>query len=665
MKKPKQTEMSLPGESAIRTRQPGPAEPLFWFTDFRILSRFSPDPKDLVRKIEFHEGLNIVWSHEPAETSSDAKSRTAGHAGGKTSLCRLLSGLLGEKVFMDAALLSSIQEAYPDGWFAGIVRVNGSPWCVARSFDGDESLAEQMESLDEFLRTDRHDQWTRYQAALLDAAGQISSIAELPGGALIQPWSFFPWFIRDQESQFASVGDWVDASSGGTGSPALSETNKSLVVRSVFDEGIVDEVRLLDEQKKIAEQLSASGQNRHFLQQRIEAAEKHLFELYGNENFQGDQGDLWIREQIESCEKQIKELVQPPADDSPFAQAQVEFDMAQAIHNRRAEDCAAGQRQQKRFYDLHREYLRALPNPLPEPVCDDDLERIVRSLPERKFCCVSMKLARAEHCKLALGFEDGARGGAVQAKEPDIASEYGQISMVAQEAETEYEEAKAKLAAAKRKLEEEKSKREATLVEQSAELGAKRDNLIQLRSCRTSADDAETVHKDLTDKKKEVADKIKAVRIQSEGKMAALREYFRETVQFVYGDEAKGIVGLNDGIIQLDAKINETNRRGAALKAANVVCFDLALLALSTAGLCRHPRFLVHDGPRVADVSNVIYARYFEFAALLADRPGKPNFQYIVTTTTNPPERFRGKEFVVCELDASTADGRLFKKDLT
>ena len=96
------------------------------------------------------------------------------------------------------------------------------------------------------------------------------------------------------------------------------------------------------------------------------------------------------------------------------------------------------------------------------------------------------------------------------------------------------------------------------------------------------------------------------------------------------------------------------------------VAFDLTVLVMGIQGISKHPRFLVHDGPRVADLSKAIYNRYFEFAEDLERRAkGHPNFQYIITTTEPPPERFRKDPYLRLELDASTQEGRLLKCNLS
>ena len=43
---------------------------------------------------------------------------------------------------------------------------------------------------------------------------------------------------------------------------------------------------------------------------------------------------------------------------------------------------------------------------------------------------------------------------------------------------------------------------------------------------------------------------------------------------------------------------------------------------------------------------------------------GRPNFQYIITTTEPPPEHLKTSGHIILPLDASTKEGQLFMEDL-
>ena len=85
----------------------------------------------------------------------------------------------------------------------------------------------------------------------------------------------------------------------------------------------------------------------------------------------------------------------------------------------------------------------------------------------------------------------------------------------------------------------------------------------------------------------------------------------------------------------------------------------------SASGKSHHPRLLIHDSPRVADMSPVPYSAIFDLvAAAEGDGQGAVNFQYIITTTESPPEDLHDKHLVLT-LDASREDGLLFRRDFT
>lgn len=105
----------------------------------------------------------------------------------------------------------------------------------------------------------------------------------------------------------------------------------------------------------------------------------------------------------------------------------------------------------------------------------------------------------------------------------------------------------------------------------------------------------------------------------------------------------------------------------AAIETIKILAFDLSVLLSSIEGRGHHPRFLIHDGPREADMSAAIYRRFFVLAREFERAAGglEPNFQYIITTTEPPPDEICQTPWLLDPvLDASTNNGRLLKVDL-
>jgi hypothetical protein len=106
------------------------------------------------------------------------------------------------------------------------------------------------------------------------------------------------------------------------------------------------------------------------------------------------------------------------------------------------------------------------------------------------------------------------------------------------------------------------------------------------------------------------------------------------------------------------------DRSTSAIDSLKVVAFDLACLVMSIEGNTYLPCFLVHDSPREADLSRSIYERLFEFAARLQDHGKAPLFQYILTTTTAPPDAFQSAPWVRLKIRGAPASERLLQTDL-
>ena len=76
------------------------------------------------------------------------------------------------------------------------------------------------------------------------------------------------------------------------------------------------------------------------------------------------------------------------------------------------------------------------------------------------------------------------------------------------------------------------------------------------------------------------------------------------------------------------------------------------------------PGFLMHDSPREADMDYAVYHSYIRtWGGLQSEFPDPAScpFQYIITTTSEPPEEFRTEQYLKLELDASTPEGLLLK----
>ena len=138
---------------------------------------------------------------------------------------------------------------------------------------------------------------------------------------------------------------------------------------------------------------------------------------------------------------------------------------------------------------------------------------------------------------------------------------------------------------------------------------------------------------------------------------------FDTTLKALLGADAGGAIEIDARGIHPRPSAAVAASGEALSTSATVLGFDLACLTSSVCGLGHHPRLLMHDSPREADMEVQMYYPLFTVVADLerafGDEP--PSFQYIVTTTTPPPPHLTGSPYVRLELDARTDDGLLLR----
>ena len=143
---------------------------------------------------------------------------------------------------------------------------------------------------------------------------------------------------------------------------------------------------------------------------------------------------------------------------------------------------------------------------------------------------------------------------------------------------------------------------------------------------------------------------------------AKLERWFDFLIRRIVSPDAQGTVTLDGN--GLHPKIHwRGTRRSVALNSLQVVLFDLAAMLCSVEGDSRAPAFLVHDSPREGDLDPWTYARLFEGIFELGPDESSAPFQYIVTTTTDPPDG-RVRSRIRLQLSASEEQHRLFRVDL-
>ena len=97
------------------------------------------------------------------------------------------------------------------------------------------------------------------------------------------------------------------------------------------------------------------------------------------------------------------------------------------------------------------------------------------------------------------------------------------------------------------------------------------------------------------------------------------------------------------------------------MESLKAIAFDVAALLMTLEGRTHLPALLIHDSPREADLGISHYHRLFRLMAELEQLSDEPPFQYIITTTTNPPEDMESSDFVIAKLRGAEISERLLR----
>ena len=142
-----------------------------------------------------------------------------------------------------------------------------------------------------------------------------------------------------------------------------------------------------------------------------------------------------------------------------------------------------------------------------------------------------------------------------------------------------------------------------------------------------------------------------------------LSTLFDGVIQTMVGPAATGRVTLDGQGLKLRVDLGG-ERSTAAIESLKVIAFDIAVMCMSMEGATHLPAFLVHDSPREADLGLSVYHRLFTMVAGL-EQTHASTFQYIVTTTTQPPAELQTRPWLCETLRGMPAQERLLRRDLT
>lgn len=644
--------------------RPVRAQPRLWVETLWLVE--SREPLVFTRTIDLHPGLNIIWAKEssPSEASGLA---SAGHGVGKTSLCLLLRYVLGDEAPAIATLRAKAAGSFPKGGVAAKVHLDGATWLVFRPYGGySHSMAAQCEVLELLVRGAVANDFSGYCNALEQFSIGRLVARSLPGTNQQLEWRhLLAWCIREQSTRFDGFYHWREGEGLGF---KRSRRDPPLLVGSVLGLVGVELDRLLRD-------IEAK-------QKQVDQCKERIPELERAPAFA-----------LAHADRQLRLKVRAEEDDPVFATAvgeSVESRVQVALQKAELDECQwereaeqvdeALAKDQAYLYELTKvRDLTKVENEMAKSLVDakqEDFERLSKvrdRLAGLGGRCDpgNVEFSECEHVqknKTTINmtwFQDGKQAKA----DASLFAARHQASTVVLD-----------------KAERAVSDQEKLIVKKRSELHRLRVRIATSETSRTflkqSWDDLQLKHvqrgrgsdtEELAEARKQLQDfesardSLRAAEV-SQRSQQSLRVDALKALTAIVSSRLLGAERQARFIPGHEVRPFEVARGGEAYQVLEVLLGDMVcLLDSAVSEASNHPGFLVHDCPREADMSERLYREFFltvaEAAAQLSE-DGMVPFQFIVTTTSAPPDELGGAPHVVLELAPGADEALLFKRQL-
>lgn len=649
----------------LQAYQPVRTQPRLWVETMWLVE--SREPVEFTRRIDLRTGLNIVWAKESAANDTSGLA-SAGHGVGKTSLCLLLRYVLGDDAPAIATLRSKAAGSFPKGGVAAKVHVHGAVWHVFRPYGAySHSLAAQCDALEDLIQGTEQSDFGEYCDALEEVSIGRLAARSLPGTNQALEWRhLLAWCIREQRTRFDGFYHWREGEGLGF---KRSRRDPPLMVASVL--GLVDL-----ELDQLLRDIEAK-------QKQVEKWKERIPELERAPAFA-----------LAYAERQLRLRVGAEEDEPVFAttvgeslesRVQAALQAAESNEHRwereeeQAEEALA--REQVRLHELTRlRDLAKLDVDIAKSLVDAKqgdylrLTKVRERLAGLEGRCDAgdIEFSACEHVQKNKStvnitwFRDGRQA------ETDAAL----FAQRYQSRKVEFERAERAVSAQQRVISEKKADlrrlrvRVATSESARTLLKQSWDALLVQYTQRAQGSDTEVLVVAQTElqKSEEALASVRATEVIQRSRRSSRVDALMALTAAVSA-RLLGATGKARFVPGHEVRPFEVARGGEAYQVLEVLLGDIVcLLDSAVSDASNHPGFLVHDCPREADMSERLYREFFLAAAEAAEqlgRAGAAPFQFIVTTTSAPPEELSKAPHVVLELAPGDEEALLFKRQLT
>lgn len=638
--------------------------PRLWVERVWLLE--SREPLNILRTVELRPGVNVVWAREP-DSEAGSGLASAGHGVGKTSFCLLLRYLLGDDATAINALREKAAANFPKGGVAAKVHIDGVVWVVYRPY-GTYShpiakLGGQLENL--FEGTFEGD-FPLYLGSLQGAFIGKLAAQTLPGTNQPLEWRhLLAWCIREQRTRFDGFFHWREGDGLGF---RRSRQDPPLFVNSVLGLMDSDADRLMRSVETTQAELARlEAQIPEFERQPIYAL-NHLEQRLRSQLGADEDEPVFESMVDESLESRVKDAL--ARGEKAEAQWDRENEAAEEAMSPHLVRLAELQAEFNRF-DIERGIAKSL--------VDANKDEYIRLTNERTelerlvgLCKHGLvEFSNCDYIKLRRLTTSLPWEMDVLAAKADAPKRQGQLiaatrvlDAARQALQTQQKLASEQRAAVRRV--QMKSATSATYREQlKSQWG---EFLLRHHQRKTGLESAELTRakarvQELTGK----LESQRATLVKSRQQQSTRADSLKKLTLCI-AERLLGEAGHGRFVSDSDSRPFDLSVGGEAYQVLEVLLGDITcILDSATSTGNNHPGFLVHDCPREADMSAVLY-RNFLMMVLEADEQlsnnGNVPFQYIVTTTSAPPPELCGPTYLSLELQPGSNEHLLFKRQL-
>lgn len=636
-------------------------EPRLWV---RRLVIWRDQAKAPIRDISLRPGLNIVWSPDGGDQESEGAGDVIGHGGGKTLFCRLLRYCLGEPRYASERQRQRIAEEMPDGAVGAEIILQGQVWSVIRPFaPRRKHTAVSGKTLDEALVAPELDSYDAFLEAAANAFFPKAVLQLVPKGkALTEFWLMvLAWLTRDQECRFHHALDWRAADSesesparGLTRAEQLDVFRICLTALDPEEHGLRTEIAREDANRQRLEN------DRNYLARACEDERLRLVAALQVADTAAIPGQMGLAPLVAAADSRLATATRATQEDKKDDVAKVRGLLDDAQKE------LGFILQRKSAIDANIPVVKRLIASINAEMPGLSFSESDAEVPACPICEVPIDRALAEGCKLSHKLPDlQSIRERRQKRREDLKAEQTNLSSL----EAELEKFPSQIALAeqvvKRHADHLQRLEVARDAQQASWYEAQRlkDDVVRYGRLIERNDAAAADFRKSDEKIKQSSGRVAAFRDKQSTIIARLSLKFDTLVREILGARATGRVVLGADALTLGIQYGG-DRSTAAIESLKIIALDLATLMLSIEDQALSPEFLVHDSPREADLGMSLYSRIFALSRKLEMATDVPLFQYIITTTTQPPAEFRQEPWLRLKLHGSPADERLLRCDL-